>query len=71
MIQKVAFALIFGGVLAATGYYFYWFFSTSEIALGFRIAIAVVISGIILLLSMVIWQRLQAAKDENFKEVKY
>ena len=38
--QKVAFILIGGGVLAALGFFFGWFFATPFISLGFRIAIA-------------------------------
>jgi membrane protein DedA with SNARE-associated domain len=73
MIQKVAFGLIGGGILVALGYFLYWFFTTSGIALGFKIAIALVVVGIVLLLAGVIWERYQAAKkeEEEFKEVKY
>ncbi len=71
MIQKIAFLLIGGPVLAGLGYFLWWFFKTSEIALGFRIAIAVVIVGIILLLASVIWERYRAVKKEDFKEVEH
>ena len=74
MIQKVAFALIGGGVIAALVYFFKWFFETSLIALGFRIAIAVVIVGVLLALAGAGWERYKAAKkgkEKEFKEVKY
>ena len=73
MIQKTAFILIGGGVLAALGFFLKWFFATEYISLGFRIAIGVVIVGIVLLLASVSWERYQAAKgkEKRFKEVKY
>jgi hypothetical protein len=71
MIQKLSFLLIGGGVLVALGFFLKWFFETSLIALGFRIAIAIVIAGILLLLTTVGWERYRAAKKEDFKEVKH
>ena len=72
--QKVAFVLIGGGVLVALGFFFKWFFITPFISLGFRIAIAVVIVGVLLLLASVGWERYRAVRkkeDDEFKEVKY
>jgi len=72
--QKIAFILIGGGGLVALGFFFQWFFATSLISLGFRIAIAAVIAGIILLLASVSWERYRAVKkkeEDEFKEVKY
>ena len=71
MIQKLAFLLIGGGVLVALGFFLKWFFATSVIALGFRIAIAIVIVGILLLLASVGWERYRAAKKEEFGEVEH
>ena len=72
--QKVAFILIGGGVLTALGFFFKWFFVTPFISLGFRIAIAVVIVGVLILLASVSWERLRVARkkeEDEFKEVKY
>jgi hypothetical protein len=70
--QKVAFILIGGGIVAALVFFFKWFFATSLISLGFRIAIAAVIVGGLILLASVIWERYRAAKKEKFdKEVKH
>ena len=71
MIQKLAFLLVGGGVLVALGFFLEWFFATSLIALGFRIAIAVIIVGILLLLAAVGWERYRAAKKEEFEEVEH
>ena len=72
--QKVAFVLIGGGVLVALGFFLTWFFSTSFISLGFRIAVAVVIVGVLLLLASVGWERYRAVgkkEEDELKEVKY
>ena len=73
MIQKIAFILIGGGVLTAVGFFLKWFFATSVISLGFRIAIGAVLVGVVLLLGAAIWERYRAAKgrEKEFKEVKY
>jgi len=73
VIQKMAFILIGGGVLAASGFFLKWFFATEYISLGFRIAIGVVIVGVLLLLASAGWERYRAAKgkEKEFKEVKY
>jgi membrane protein implicated in regulation of membrane protease activity len=72
--QKVAFVLIGGGVLTAAGFFLSWFFSTSFISLGFRIAIAAVMVGFLLLLASIGWERYRVARrkeEDEFKEVKY
>ena len=72
--QKVAFILIGGGVLVALGFFFNWFFATPFISLGFRIAIAAVIVGLLILLGLAGWERYRASKkkeEEKLKEVKY
>ncbi|MFC1924103.1 hypothetical protein ACFLXA_01890 [Chloroflexota bacterium] len=73
MIQKIALLLIGGGLLTALGFFFWWFFSDSSLNLGFRIAIAIVIVGFLLILASVGWERYRAArgKEKEFKEVKY
>jgi len=73
-VQKIAFILIGGGVLVALGFFLRWFFLTSFISLGFRIAIAVVIAGVLLLLASISWERYRISKrkeEDKFKEVKY
>ncbi len=70
--QKVAFILIGGGAVAALGFFLEWFFTLPLISLGFRIAVAVVIIGLLILLASVIRERYQAAREEKFdKEVKH
>ena len=72
--QKIAFILISGGGLVALGFFFQWFFATSLISLGFRIAVAVVMVGVLILLASVGWDRFRAARkkeEDEFKEVKY
>ena len=72
--QKVAFILIAGGVLTAVGFFLKWFFVTPFISLGFRIAVAVVIVGVLLLLASAGWERYRVARkkeEDEFKEVKY
>lgn len=73
MLQRVAFLLIAGGVLAALAYFLKWFFTIPLIALGFRIAVAVVILGLLLLLAAIGWDRYRTAKreKEHLKEVRY
>ncbi len=73
MIQKIALILIGGGALTALGFFFWWFFRTELLNLGFRIAIAVALVGVLLLLASAGWGRYQAAKgkEKEFKEVKY
>ena len=72
--QKVAFILITGGVLVALGFFLKWFFVTPFMSLGFRIAVAVVMVGVLLLLISVGWERYRAVRkkeEDEFKEVKY
>ncbi len=73
-IQRAAFLLIGVGVLGALGFFLKWFFGTSVISLGFRIAIGAVIAGVVLLLGSAVWERYRAVKgkkEDSFKEVKY
>lgn len=73
MIQRIALFLIGGGVLTALGFFFWWFFRTSLLNLGFRIAIGVSMVGVVLLLASAGWERYRAGKgkEKEFKEVKY
>lgn len=69
--QNLAFVLIGGGILAAIGYFLYWFFDAADIPLGFKIASAAIIVGTFMLLTVAVWQRMKSSKDEDFKGVKY
>lgn len=75
MLQKISFTLIGGGLVAALVYFFKWFFATSLIALGFRVAVAVAILGILLLLATAAWERYRVTKkgerEKELREVKY
>lgn len=73
MIQRIALFLIGGGALTAFGFFLWWFFRTSFLNLGFRIAVGVVIVGIVMLLASAGWERYRATKgkEKEFKEVKY
>jgi len=73
LLQKLAFILIAGGILAGLGFFLKWFFATSVISLGFRIAMGAVVTGVVLLLITVGWERYRAAKgnEDELKEVKY
>ena len=70
MLQKAGMVLILGGALTAVVYLFYLFFTspTIAIALPFKIAIAVVLVGLLVLLISVGWERYRAAKREKFEE---
>ena len=59
--------------MTALGFFLKWFFATSLISLGFRIAIGVVMVGVLLLIASVGWERYHAAKgkEKDFEEVKY
>jgi len=65
VIQRIALVLIGGGALTALGFFFWWFFRVSFLNLGFRIAIAVVLVGILLLLVSAGWERYRAAKGKR------
>jgi len=69
--QKIAFLLIGIGALIGAGYYVYWFFSSSDIDLLFRVGVGAIGIGVLILLGVVIQQRIKASKDEDFKGVKY
>lgn len=73
LIQRTAFVLIAGGVLAGLGFFLKYFFGTSVISLGFRIAAGAVLAGIVLLLLTALWEKYRAArgKGDDFKEVEY
>jgi formate hydrogenlyase subunit 3/multisubunit Na+/H+ antiporter MnhD subunit len=70
--EKVGLVLIIGGILTALGFFLEWFLTTSVISLGFRIAIGVVIVGIVLVLISLGWERYKASKEERekFREVE-
>lgn len=73
LVQKTAMICVVGGLLTGLGFFFWWFFDDNTISLGFRIVMAVVVTGLVVLLGVVVWQRYRAlkAEDDEFKEVKY
>ena len=70
MWQNAAFILIGLGILALIGWAVQGFFTTSEIPLLIRIAIAVVGAGILVLIGVAIKDRITKAKTGDFKEVE-
>ena len=73
MIQIIGMVLIGGGALTGLGFFLWWFITTSDITLFWRITIGVVIVGVVILLASVGWERYRAlkGKEKEFKEVKY
>jgi len=68
VVQRIGFTLIVLGCLIPLGYVLKAFFTFQPIPLPFRIAIAAVILGIILILASVGWERYKAVKKgEGFK----
>jgi len=73
MVQRIAMICVVGGLLTGLGFFFWWFFDDNTISLGFRIVMAVVVTGLVVLLTVAIWDRYRSLKGEKdeFKEVKY
>ena len=71
---KVGALLVVGGVAVITGYWIYYafrhLFALACIPMAIKVAIPVVVAGIIVLLIAVIRDRYQAAKKESFKEIE-
>ena len=73
MTEKIAFILIGGGALAATGFLLWWFITAPDISLFWKITMGIVIVGLFLLLVVAGWERYRASKgkEKDFKEVRY
>jgi hypothetical protein len=69
MWQNIGFILIGLGVLALIGWAVQGFFTSSEIPLLIRIAVGAVGVGVLILLGVAVKDRLNKAKDEDFKGV--
>ena len=70
MWQNIAFILMGVGVLALIGWAVQGFFTASEIPLLIRIAVGAVGVGILILIIVAIKDRINKAKDEDFKGVE-
>ena len=70
MWQNIAFILIGLGVLALIGWAVQGFFTASDIPLLIRIAVGAVGVGILILIIVAIKDRINKAKDEDFKGVE-
>jgi len=70
MWQNIAFILIGLGVLALIGWAVQGFFTASEIPLLIRIAAGAVGVGVLILIGVAIKDRINKAKDEDFKGVE-
>ena len=68
--QNAAFILIGIGVLALIGWALQAFFTASDIHLLIRIAVGVIVVGVLVLIGVAIKDRLAKAKKEDFKEVE-
>ena len=70
IMEKVAFALIGGGVVILIGYFCRGFFTAAGIPLVLRIAVGIVGLGLVLLLASIGWRRYKSTKKDDFKEVE-
>lgn len=73
MMQKIALAIIGGGILVMLGFFIESLASDSDFPIGFSIGIAVVMGGCLILLISIALERYRSWKgeDKDFKEVKY
>ena len=69
MWQNIAFILIGIGILILVGWSVKGFFISSQIPLLIRIAVGVVGTGLLILISIVIKDRIMRVKKEDFREV--
>lgn len=67
--------LVVAGVLVLTCYGIYYFsrdfFGSSEVPLGIKVALPVIVAGIVVLLGAVLTERLRLRKREGLEEVEY
>jgi xanthine/uracil permease len=70
MWQKVAFALIGIGAVVIIYYGVKGFFLSADVPLAVRIAIGIIVFGILVLLGIAIKDRRKKAKTEDFKEIE-
>ncbi|MFC2017756.1 hypothetical protein ACFLTQ_00430 [Chloroflexota bacterium] len=73
MLKKFALVVIAGGLLVMLVYFIGAIFSDSDIPNGFRIGVAVVMAGSLILLIAVGWERYRAWKgeDDDFRGLKF
>lgn len=73
MLKKFALVVIAGGLMVMLGYFIKAIFNDSDIPNGFRIGIAVVMAGCLLLVIAVGWERYRAWKgeDDDFRGLKF
>ena len=73
MLKRFALLVIAGGLLVMTIYFVQAVMADADIPNGFRIGIAVVMVGSLLLLISVGWERYRAWKgeDDDFRGTKY
>ena len=72
---KIAAVLLIGGLGVLIGYWLYFLLSViyteQDVPVLIKVAVPMVISGLILLISTIAWHRIQSSKKENFEEVDY
>ena len=73
--QWIGGILVVAGALVLTGYglffYFDEFFGSPDVPLAIKVSVPAVVVGMLVLLVVVVLQRLQANKQETFKEENY
>ena len=72
---KIAAVLLIGGLGVLIGYWLYFLLSViyteQDVPVLIKVAVPMVILGLILLISTIALHRIQSSKKENFEEVDY
>ena len=75
MVLKAGATLFVIGISVLSAYWFYGIFSAlyteKDIPILIRVAVPVIILGLLLLITALGWDRLRAHKRENFEEVEH
>ena len=69
--QNVAFILIGLGIMVIIGGVFRGFFMAEEVPVLLRVAIGTIGAGVLVLIGVAVKERINRARHEDYKEVKY